>query len=189
MSSETNFSWSGPKIKVSAKSGPRQQKGWEALDQTKLWHAVLPWHKTLVFNLLEKRSLEFSSLHLSNVSNWKAGIYSKLHAKISPEEPSHFCIGSNMWSEWTYFAQLILYTPCGLPIPSIYQYMSFVDILLTTIQLLQVNGIYLHRTSRAGLLNYFKKGSSYKCRNFPRSGHSHEIMQMWHILDFSNKNA
>jgi len=32
MSSETNFSWSGPKIKVSAKSGPRHQKGWEALD-------------------------------------------------------------------------------------------------------------------------------------------------------------
>jgi len=31
MSSETNFSWSGPKINVSAKSGPRHQKGWEAL--------------------------------------------------------------------------------------------------------------------------------------------------------------
>ena len=27
MSSETNVSWSGPKIKVSAKSGPRHQKG------------------------------------------------------------------------------------------------------------------------------------------------------------------
>jgi len=31
MSSETNSSWSGPKIKVSTKSGPQHQKGWEAL--------------------------------------------------------------------------------------------------------------------------------------------------------------
>jgi len=38
-----------------------------------------------------------------------------------------------------------------------------------------------------GLLNYFKKGSSYKCQNFSRSGHSHKIMQMSHALDFSNK--
>jgi len=41
----------------------------------------------------------------------------------------------------------------------------------------------------AGLLNYFKKGSSYKCQNFARSSHSHEIMQMWHVLDFSNKKT
>jgi len=40
---------------------------------------------------------------------------------------------------------------------------------------------------RAGLLNYFKKGSSYKCQNFSRYGHSHKIMQMLHDLDFSNK--
>ena len=36
----------------------------------------------------------------------------------------------------------------------------------------------------AGLLNYFKKGSSYKCQNFSGFGHSHKIMQMWHALDF-----
>ena len=42
---------------------------------------------------------------------------------------------------------------------------------------------------RAGLLNYFKKGSSDNCQNFSRSGHSHKIMQMWHVLDFSNKNV
>ena len=36
--------------------------------------------------------------------------------------------------------------------------------------------------------NYFKKGSSYKCQKFSRSGHSHKIMQMWHALEFSNKN-
>jgi len=28
-----------------------------------------------------------------------------------------------------------------------------------------------------GLLNYFRKGSSSKCQNFSRSGHSHKIMQ------------
>ena len=40
---------------------------------------------------------------------------------------------------------------------------------------------------RPGLLNYFKKGSSYKCQSFSGSGHSHKIMKMWHGLDFSNK--
>jgi len=39
----------------------------------------------------------------------------------------------------------------------------------------------------AGLLNYFKRGSSCKCQKFSRSVHSHNIMQMWHFLDFSNK--
>jgi len=43
--------------------------------------------------------------------------------------------------------------------------------------------------STLGLLNYFKKGSSYKCQKFLRSSHSHEIMQMGHDLDFSNKKA
>jgi len=34
-----------------------------------------------------------------------------------------------------------------------------------------------------------KKGSSYKCQNFSRSGHSHKVMKMYHVLDFSNKKA
>jgi len=40
---------------------------------------------------------------------------------------------------------------------------------------------------RAGPLNYFKQGSSYKSKKLLRSGHSHEIIQMWHVFDFSNK--
>jgi len=43
--------------------------------------------------------------------------------------------------------------------------------------------------NRTGQLNYFKKGSSCKCQNFPTSGRSHKFMQMWHVLDFSNKKT
>jgi len=42
-----------------------------------------------------------------------------------------------------------------------------------------VTGCYIHLTKPiAGLFNYFKKGSGYKCQNFSMSGHSHKIMQM-----------
>jgi len=41
--------------------------------------------------------------------------------------------------------------------------------------------------SKPGIINYFKKRSSYKCQNFSRSGHSDKFMQMWYVLDICNK--
>jgi len=64
---------------------------------------------------------------------------------------------------------------------------NFSDASLQRLHLVSINHVICNGVSRAGLLNYFKKGSSYKCQNFSRSRHSHKIMQMWHVLDFSNK--
>ena len=54
MSSETNFSWSGPKIKVSAKSGPRHQKGWEPL----IYRAYFSTYGLVWFNIRNRLDAE-----------------------------------------------------------------------------------------------------------------------------------
>ena len=72
MSSETNFSWSGFKIKVSAKSGPRHQKGWEALTYStpvvlKVFEVMYPlgnilsikYHLTVITSIILQMQLNY----------------------------------------------------------------------------------------------------------------------------------
>jgi len=55
---------------------------------------------------------------------------------------------------------------------------SFNISYIVSVWTILVSSNFNSAATSAGLINYFKKGSNYKCQKFSRSGHSHKIMQM-----------